>query len=1365
MRIQRNIKIRFLIVAAALALACFLAGTFCLRRDSFAASGEIGASAQAAGDKFFGDDYLSLYALPSTALQVSNNGGGDLAKAFDGNFATQWTSEKQNSRTDTGAAADFYNEVTIAFPSTQTVDRVLYQASDARVAHGYPTILEIFASVGGEFRSLGTCESTPTAQRVVFRFGPTACEGVKLVWREANKSHNWVATAKEIAILTPDDTGLDRLASLFADYTETTIAAGITADVLSAARAAYSSRLNYADVLSPLLDRAERALSGELRPDPLREFGTGKPGSNRLARYGNIRSYCANVLKMSSFGVDYQPTGVAAVAGAKLTVYVEAKESDPLPTLVFTQSFNDWQSWISRVPLARGKNLVTVPDFVTGRSSYTVAPEGGLTAGGPIYLENPYTESEQSSSVKVYLEGGDLYPLYREGGDRAAFVEAVKSYRDKLEAHPGEYADVVELVSDHVLVTSVTSSALSLFADGGNDPEASCAGWDSFMRSLLSFGGVSFDAADAHYEPIHEHLRHNLRVVQPWAGALAYAAGGFCGFCMGAYRDDFALLNHHQFGWAMAHELGHSFDNNMGDSGRLIGEVTNNMWSIFNRNALEKNPEKRYDDTVFLNELAPDDLSSPRPFENHYGTGYVFWWLIESRYPGFWGRMENLYRYRDVAADLTAAGVTAEEGKLFTKEERHAYLCSLAAETDLSAYFDRWGFYFSDPANAFDADGVSEAYRKLISRAKTAGELPRAPLKFWYSDYWNYNYVAGGGQGIYSEEDGTAVRDVFAGANGYTVVLPETDDAAHLGYEISESGRVIGFTTASAFTDETLYPAGYLPVYTVRAYDRLLGCTAESAPASPAPAKEAVCRIGDDRYSSLSEAIAAAKDGDTVTVFADARAARVAVERNLTVEGEAGASVRRGDTGDLFTVKAGVTLTLRGLVFDGGAFTQTGSFVNVEQGGTLVCEDATFRNCYTAGTGGALSSAGKLVLSSVRFQNGRADKGGAIFVSSARGNAELALCTFEGNSAAEEGGAVCQCGTMRFESCTFSGNAARSGGAVANVSGGVMSMTNVVLSHNRAEEQGGALYADGNTVLAASELNGNSAKEGGGMACRGANGARSVTVQAGESAVKFKSNRAERGGAIYVEAVGAFTAEALALVANEAEEGSAFYVRSGKAAMPAQPDVTEDFTFTGWSVNGQAVGRTLPQTDFADGTAVDAAGNARFYVRYRYDGAPLPDLVSAGSEIVLPESVPAGERQRFAGWSVNGTLLDGGARVTVEEDLSIEPSFRDLCKVTYYVDGKASGSELVPEGDALHLPEAPARAGSRFLGWQVKDALRAAGDVITVEEDLSVEAMFEAEEKEEEPRTALIIGIAVGVAGLSAMLAVYLVVNRRSKKK
>lgn len=176
-------------------------------------------------------------------------------------------------------------------------------------------------------------------------------------------------------------------------------------------------------------------------------------------------------------------------------------------------------------------------------------------------------------------------------------------------------------------------------------------------------------------------------------------------------------------------------------------EYTNNMVSNFNETILEGLPS-RGNHSKITQLLAPDSVLEGDGIATggSYDNTYVAWWNIESAFPGYWSRYNNLFRY----------GV---------------------------------------PQGYPAADGMS-AVEKLILEKK----LSTAQPKLWYvgADTATLVYEYGDKLAIYSEKTKISPLHIGKEGNGYRINLPDkTGVLSHLGYEITENGKVIGFTTTS----------------------------------------------------------------------------------------------------------------------------------------------------------------------------------------------------------------------------------------------------------------------------------------------------------------------------------------------------------------------------------------------------------------------------------------------------------------------------------------------------------------------------------------------------------------------------------------
>ncbi|MDE7373655.1 MAG: M60 family metallopeptidase, partial [Clostridia bacterium] len=496
------------------------------------------------------------------------------------------------------------------------------------------------------------------------------------------------------------------------------------------------------------------------------------------------------------------------------------------------------------------------------------------------------------------------------------------------------------------------------------------------------------------------------RMVQDWAGAFAFAAGDHIGFI---YIDENSLATaSNSLGWGFAHEVGHALDVN----GRTIGETTNNMWSKFALAYFENNVDRSFvDDTVRV--LTPDETAPSAGFFEQNRYNYQIWWNLEAVHHGFWGNLDNTYRYFDLNAAREEAGITGDDGNL-SQTEQMVYYSSLVVGEDLGYYYERFGFSFNsgDNYDPFKEESASSAYKKLMSKAAQDGKIKKIGYKYWYMDGKQYYYDVADG-GCYSSSKRVEIAGADQSSNGKVLYLPTPSNVnAHLGYEIMEyrGGKwyVIGFTTSRSFTDSTQYEAGYVPRYKIRAYDRAMNVSAESTPKSFDELRQAkICRIGETYYESLAKAIEAAVAGDTVYLCADAYVgAPITVNRNLTILPDASrkgsVTICKTAAGSLITVNGGVTLTLGSvdgakIILEGNSFSQNGTLLNV--GGTVRVYNAELRNNFHTGEhGGAVYNTGNSAFTNVAFINNSARKNGGAIANFSGGVVTLNDCTLSGNT-------------------------------------------------------------------------------------------------------------------------------------------------------------------------------------------------------------------------------------------------------------------------------------------------------------------------------------------------------------------------------
>jgi hypothetical protein len=249
-------------------------------------------------------------------------------------------------------------------------------------------------------------------------------------------------------------------------------------------------------------------------------------------------------------------------------------------------------------------------------------------------------------------------------------------------------------------------------------------------------------------------------------------------------------------------------------------------------------------------------------------------------------------------------------------------------------------------------------------------------------------------------------------------------------------------------------------------------------------------------YTELTNAIAAAADGDTVNITQDIIVTnQVTINKALTIEGngftvsvpvpgldESGIFNSSPSSWRVFSVSAfGKTVTLNHMIVKGGRVTVPGAGIVNNSGTILRMTGVTISNCLcTVGGGGLSNSGGTVYLKDCNVSRNAADHGGGFLnmnngaqmfienstfsenrTTSAGGgggaveNQKLLYVnntTFSNNKSTEMGGAINNYGgTMYATNCTFTGNVAygaSAGGAIALHNGQNVTLVNSIFAYN-----------------------------------------------------------------------------------------------------------------------------------------------------------------------------------------------------------------------------------------------------------------------------------------------------------------------------
>ncbi|MDO5026156.1 MAG: NPCBM/NEW2 domain-containing protein [Trueperella sp.] len=735
------------------------------------------ALAQTAADAAARPTYREAFEISSIDAYTNNGGmyqGSPLSNAFDGDLQTHWETGRRNTST-------FKNDITVTFRQIEKLGKVSYYPRVVGAPlKGYPLELSIYTSQtddGDDFTQIhhGTYSAASGELAIPFTQEQPA-KRIRFVFDRAQT--DWAA-AGELKFYRPDPLP-DKISALFADPLFTTLKANVT---LEQVEQLYQESLTHPHAhLTEQLAEARAILNGETFDNTI----------FTLPRDGNIRTHTRDVLKMSSFGGILLPTGLAANQGQVVRVYVDANAGEPLPKIVFSQSQGKFSEWNRKIQLHPGENIITVP---------TILNPANVTAGGPIYFENPYTPAEQSQAPRVRIADAYRFPYFADGGDPQEFVKFLAEYKQKQAENPAAYASIAELASDWVIMTGTLANA-EVFLTGKN-PQTTLDFHKQRYQALMEYSGLS-EFGPQYTDPqewIHAP-RQMVRAMSMPGGIFAYAMSDHSGFGVGTMNNYF---NGESYGWAMTHELGHQID--------LMGakwpEVTNNMWANYNQVVLQGQNDRITADqyhTLFTQNALDDYAQNSKAISN-----LAIFWQLHLYDHDFWPKFQDAARDDELFPDLTT-------------EQRLVALSSYILGFDLTEHFDRHNYFdyrWSDPA-------AQAANRTAAKNAIAAAGIPDRPdnMKTWY--LWT---KAAGEQKTFADLTAPRVSNVTY-ANG-TATISLTDDLnreeSRLGYEVFMDGKLVGF----AYKDQITVPYvddGASHTFTARAYDMKLNRTELSEP-------------------------------------------------------------------------------------------------------------------------------------------------------------------------------------------------------------------------------------------------------------------------------------------------------------------------------------------------------------------------------------------------------------------------------------------------------------------------------------------------------------------------------------------------------
>ena len=723
------------------------------------------------------------------------------------------------------SSSNLKQEINLSFEKTISFNRIVIQtSSDEFKKTNEEKIIKIYNNIKEDSSLINNYEIKTIGKKIIYTFNNIIkCDKLIIELLESYK-----IKPEDISILSPETEYLnENIIKAFdkSDYRKLILSKEFDKKEVIENIEKESKKYELSDYANNYINRIKAVYTGDISYDPRREFTTNPKGDvNIINQKGNIDRYARNNLKMTYAGTNRQSMGIYARSNETITIHVKkGNEKDPLPSIRFTQYIGHWKNWLGKVnTLKEGTQELIFDDFKI-TTDYTI----DTFPGGPMYLINPYTQEEQSQNITIYVEGGELFPIFKLNGDEKEYKNNLLECIKLNQKDSNKYYDITELTSIRTIITVKASEAYKRYVDGNISPQDNLVGWDQYIKKLFIYDGIQFEKNQPFYNENNNNVNIHLRYSQPYGLAYAYSEH------IGIFYDDWieSAINfvEKKIDWGFPHEIGHTMD----ISEREVTETSNNMISKYSETYLQGDgtwgPDRQENKILYLTPDNIDDLlrgcqeedqSKCKGFLMNKPLNYLIFWDIESIYHGYWGKIDNMYRYNNTLSSK------------ISKEEKFVYFTNIILGMDLGYYFTRWGLTFSNGNSIFNESKTSSEYKELMQKAINDNLIdPKTKKKFWYIDYKEYNYMNDIGLGCYKDQNEYDVQIITItnpSVNKYTLSLPRVKCPGHLGFEIYESDYLMGFTYDYTYTDESVYKSGYIPKYKIIAYDRLLDMSKES---------------------------------------------------------------------------------------------------------------------------------------------------------------------------------------------------------------------------------------------------------------------------------------------------------------------------------------------------------------------------------------------------------------------------------------------------------------------------------------------------------------------------------------------------------
>ncbi|MFJ7737184.1 NPCBM/NEW2 domain-containing protein [Lysinibacillus sp. NPDC097287] len=722
-------------------------------------------------EHYSNENYSALFRVNLENIKGIRNNGGNystavIGNAIDGKLDTYWETNKSNS-------TDFTNEVEVEFKEAIELNRIMYGArtSDRK---GFAEEFEIYASqtsTGDTYQLVATGQHNMVAGLVEAKFKPTTFKRVKFKFKKSNQ--NW-ATLSELAFY-KEDVLEERINNLFTNGLMNELKPEFASmSVINQLEAEVAKR--------PLMEQLQVNLN--IAKDVLYNVNVANEATVTASQRGNSSTEAReHQIARTSFSLE--TFGRYVVPGETIQIFVDADEKGVMPNLVLGQIADDKNGWHRRYSLHPGLNTITAPSYENMKPAV-------------IYVENAALPSEQAYAPKVRLIGGTAFPVYYHGKtDPAEFERELEEYVAKISTDDNDFAtgkpkdvvyNVTELISENNTISTSAAGALKGIQElegTGKTVSDTMDEWEIMWKEFQKVSGYTENEQSF-------NAKFTSRVFTK--GPYGWSDWGYTGYNGGnSPRRDGGFFKQivkpfsvpGNDGWAYYHEWGHNINN----SAMEHTEVTNNIYSVIMRKIFNNSTDDRVDWNSLYKRFAGEKV-------NH---GYWTYLGVLEQVQYYYG--EDSY---GKAARISRTNPDGVMNGLGSNLQRLVVGLSLATETDLTVFFEDWGYVTA-------TDKMKEK----------VAHLPKPDVKLEYMHSLGRSYEGAG----FSKDAQVNVKSLTADKENNAIKLTYGIDAANkeasMGYEILRDGEVVGYTTETSFVDKNVDTNGSY-IYEIVAYDKKL---------------------------------------------------------------------------------------------------------------------------------------------------------------------------------------------------------------------------------------------------------------------------------------------------------------------------------------------------------------------------------------------------------------------------------------------------------------------------------------------------------------------------------------------------------------